>query len=124
MNINKVYICDIYRIDDISYNNLDFKTSDNIEFNLDNFLSIKQKTSYVKKVLVYYSVYEGRFIDLETNERYKLGYSNTIGRLFVDIHEKKIYGKTLMGSKKRHYSKKKILRKYDEYKSGDINECK
>lgn len=124
MNIDKVYICDIYRIDDIYYNKMDFKMSDSNEFCLDNFLSIKHKTSYVKKALVYYSEYEGRFIDLETKERYRLGYSNTIGRLFVDIHERKIYGKTLMGSNRKYYPKKKILCKYDEYKYGGIHECK
>lgn len=124
MNIDKVYMCDIYRLDDISYNNLDFKMSESIEFSLDNFLSIKRKISYVKHALVYYNVCQGCFIDLETYERYKLGYGNTIGELFVDIHKSKIYGKTLMSSNRKYYSKKKILKKYDEYKIGDIHECK
>ena len=74
MNINKVYICDIYKLDDISYNNIDVNVDLSRGFNLDNFLRIKRKTSYVKRALVYYSINRSGFIDMETGQFYKLGY--------------------------------------------------
>ena len=123
MNIDKVYICDIYRLDDISYNNMDLKKETNKGFSLDAFLRIKRKTSYVKSALVYYSVYQGGFIDIETGQFYKLGYPNYVGQLFVDVHKNKIYGKDLMKTNRKSYSKKKILKRYNEYKEDDNNEC-
>ena len=124
MNIDKVYICDIYRLDKIIYNCMDTDYDLSQGFDLDKFLRIKRKTSYVKKALVYYSINKGGFIDMETGHWYRLGYPSTNGQLFVDVHKSKIYGKELMGTNKKHYSKKKILKKYYEYKDGDNNECK
>lgn len=122
MNIDKVYICDIYRLDDISYNNFTNKIDKSKGFDIDHFLGIKREISYVKPALVYFSVSCGGFIDLETKEFYKLGYTNIKGELFVDVHKSKIYGKTLMGSDRKHYSKKKILKKYNEVKDGGRKE--
>ena len=122
MNINNVYVCDIYRLDKISYNNFDFKNVDIIHgLSLDDCLCVKRKVSFYKKALVYYSVIHGGFIDMETKKLYNLGYPNTIGQLFIDVHKSKIYGKTLMGSNKKHYSKKRILKRYNEYKNADTN---
>lgn len=123
MNIDKVYVCDIYRLDDISYNCYDSKIKFD-GYNLDKFLGIKRDISYVKKVLVYFSINKGGFIDLETNECYRLGYPSTIGELFVDIHKSKINGRTLMGNNKKYILKKKVLKRYNQYKLGDNNECK
>lgn len=123
MNIDKVYVCDIYRLDDISYNNMDVNVDLSEGFSLDKFLRIKREVTFVKKTLVYFSVNRGGFIDLETKEWYRLGYPSTIGELFVDVHKSKIYGKEIMGTNKRYYSKKKILKKYYKYKTGGNNEC-
>ena len=123
MNIDNVYVCDIYRLDDISYNNLDFSSGCSLEFSLDKYLRIKRKVSFVKKALVYYSITQGGFVDFETKEWYRLGYPSTRGELFVDVNKSKIYGKTLMESNRKYYSKKKILKRYNEYKDGDNNEC-
>ena len=123
MNIDKVYVCDIYRLDDINYNDINVTVDKGNGFNLDNFLRIRRKTSYVKKALVYYSVIRGGFIDLETKEFYKLGYPCTKGELFVDLHKNKIYGSNLMASNKKHYTKKKIIKRYNDYKDGDNSEC-
>jgi len=123
MNIDKVYLCDIYRLDDISYNNIDVKVDLSKGFDLDHFLRIKRKVSYVKKALVYYSINRGGFIDMENGQFYMLGYPSTKGQLFVDVHKSKIYGKDLMNTNKKHYTKKKILKRYNEYKNDDINEC-
>ena len=124
MNIDKVYICDIYRLDKIIYNCIDFKNADRSKgFSLDNFLRIKRKVSYVKSALVYYSINKGGFVDLETKEFYSFGYPSFEGRLFVDVHKSKIKGKDIMDTNKKHYTKKKILKKYNEYKVGDNNEC-
>ena len=124
MNIDKVYECIIYRLDNISYN-LDLKNIDrNEKFSLDNFLGIERKTSYVKHALVYFDINRGGFIDIETKEFYKLGYPSVIGESFVDVHKSKIYGKEIMGTNRKYYSKKKILKKYNEYKLGENNECK
>ena len=124
MNIDKVYVCDIYRLDKIAYNNIDFKNADRSKgFSLDNFLRIKRKTSYVKTALVYYSINRGGFIDMKTKEFYSLGYPSVIGELFVDVHKSKIFGKDIMGTNRRYYSKKKILKRYNEYKEGENNEC-
>lgn len=124
MNIDKVYVCDIYRLDKIIYNCIDTNYDLSQVFSLDNFLKIKRKTSYVKTALVYFSLYKGGFIDLETGDWYRLGNSDTIGELFVDVNKSKIYGSKLMDSSKKHYSKKKILKRYNEYKEGNNNECK
>ena len=123
MNIDRVYECNIYRLDDISYNNIDEKNDDGCkEFSLDKFLGIKREITYVKTVLVYYSTNRGGFIDMKTKEFYNLGYPSTIGTLFVDVYKKKICGKEIMGSNKKYYSKKKILKRYNEYKDGENNE--
>ena len=66
----------------------------------------------------------GCFIDLETGRSYKFGNPKIKGELFVDIKKSKIYGKDLMGSNKKHYSKKKILKRYSEYVGDNSNECK
>lgn len=119
MNIDNVYLCDIYRLDDISYNDINVKVDLSNGFNLDNFLRIKREVSFVKKALVYFSVMQGGFIDLETKEWYRFGYPSAKGELFVDVHKDKVYGKTLMDSKRKHFTKKKILKKYAEYKTND-----
>ena len=65
------------------------------------------------------------FIDLETKEKYKYGVFGCIeGDVFVDTRKEVIYGSKLLNSKIKHYSKKKILKMYSEYKDGDNNECK
>lgn len=123
MNINNVYECDIYRLNDISYNNIDVNVDLSEGFSLDKFLRIKRKTSYVKTALVYYSINRGGFIDMKTKEFYNLGYPSIVGELFVDVHKSKISGKDIMGTDRIYYSKKKILKKYNEYKDGENNEC-
>ena len=80
------------------------------------------KCIFVKQALVYFSVFRG-FVDMETGEIYNLGYPSSNGQLFIDVHQSKIYGRDLMGSSKKHYSKKRILKKFTEYNGGDNNEC-
>lgn len=123
MNIDKVYICDIYRMDKINYNCLDFSSFDG-NYNLDKFLRIKRNVTYVKTSLVYFSIIQGGFIDLETGQWYRLGYPSIVGELFVDVHKNKVNGYTLMGTDRKHYSKRKILKRYNEYNYGDKRECK
>jgi len=123
MNIDNVYICDIYRLDKINYNCFDGTASFDGNYSLDKYLGTKRYVSYVKKALVYYSIYKGGFIDLETGQWYRLGYPSNLGELFVDVHKGKINGHTLMGKDKRYISKKKILKRYNEYKCGDNSEC-
>lgn len=123
MNIDKVYICDIYRMDKINYNCLDFSSFDG-NYNLDKFLKIKRNVTYVKTSLVYFSIIQGGFIDLETGQWYRLGYPSIVGELFVDVHKNKVNGHTLMGTDRKHYSKRKILKRYNEYNYGDKRECK
>lgn len=124
MNIDYVYICDIYRLDKVMYNCFDSTASFDGDFSLDKFLKTKRYVSYVKKALVYYSIYKGGFIDLETGQWYRLGYPSTPGELYVDVHKSKIKGNALMETDRRYISKKKILKRYNEYKCGDNNECK
>jgi len=124
MNIDKVYICDIYRLNKITYNCFNSNVSFDGNYSLDKFLKTKRDVSYVKKALVYYSIYKGGFIDLETGVWYRFGYPSTPGELFVDVHKSKINGHTLMGIDRRHISKKKILKRYNEYKCGDKREYK
>ena len=124
MNINKVYIADIYRLEDRKFNKFATKVNNGRDFNFytDDFMV--NKCVFVKKSLVYYSYLLGQFVDLETGEWYNVGYPNSVGELFIDISISKIYGKDLMRSDKKYYTKKKILKKYDEYKGRNINECK
>ena len=123
MNIDKVYVCDIYKLDDISYNNIDCKVILKKGFSLDDSVYTKYKTSFVKTALVCYSLLLGGFVDMETGQFYKLGYPKNIGELFIDTHKRKIDGKDLMNTNKKYYSKKLILKRYNEYKNGDNNEC-
>ena len=117
MNIDKVYECDIYRIEDIICDDIKVTVDRGNGYNFDTIRRIKYKTFFVKKALVYFSVLCGCFIDLQTKERYGLGYDKcTKGDLFVYIDKDKIYGKDIVGTDKKHYSKKKILKKYNEIK--------
>lgn len=123
MNIYKVYVCDIYRLEDRKHNIYNTKVHMGMDFNdyLDDY--VVNKCVFVKKALVYYSIVKSGFIDMETGQFYNLGYPDAVGQLFVDLHKSKIYGKDIMGTSKKNYSKKKILKKYNEYQDGDNNEC-
>ena len=79
-----------------------------------------------KKALVYYSLRHKCFIDLETKVRYHCGMPVSINNnyFFADILSSKISGKKILGTSRDFYSKKKILKRYNEYKGGDNNECK
>ena len=122
MNIEKVYLCDIYVMENLECKKINVNVDRVNGFNYDSITSVKCKTTFVKKALVYYSVLNGYYVDLETKEKYKFGYgAASTGDLFVDIKRKKVYGKEIMGSQKKHYSKKKVLKRYDEYKENYIN---
>ena len=122
MNIEKVYLCDIYVMENLECKKINVNVDRGNGFNYDSITSVKCKTTFVKKALVYYSVLNGYYVDLETKEKYKFGYgAASTWYLFVDIKRKKIYGKEIMGSQKKHYSKKKVLKRYDEYKDNYIN---
>ena len=112
-------------MEDITHDDINVKVDRGDGFSLDSIHRTKHKTVFVKKALVYFSVLRGCFIDLETKEKYISGFNEcTKGDLFVDVHKSRIPVKTLMDSNKTHYSKKKILKKYSEYKDCDNNECK
>lgn len=133
MNIDKVYVCSVYRCE-YSECEYDIYDENNIESNIMNYIIIDENLSllktlkkniiYVKKALVYYSRKEECFIDLESNEKYSIGMSySTDNDLFVDIRRRKIYGRDLMDSNRKHFTKRKILKRYKEF-SGGNNECK
>ena len=46
------------------------------------------------------------------------------GDLFVDTRKKVLYVSKLFDTKRKHYSKKKILERYNEYKEGENSEYK
>jgi len=123
MNINNVYECDIYRLEERKLNKFNIKESggNNIYYYIDGYFV--NKCVFVKKALVYFSICRGGLIDIETGEFYNLGYPRIVGTSFVDVNKSKIYGKDIMGTDKKHYSKKKILKRYSEYKGGDYDEC-
>ena len=133
MNIDKVYVCSVYKCEfsESEYDNYD---ANDIERNMLNFIildenlsslkTLKKNIIFVKRALVYYSKKHACFIDLETNEKYHIGMSySTDNGLFVDVRKQKIYGRELMDSKRKHFTKKKILKKYNEFRD-DNNECK
>lgn len=124
MNINVVYECDIYRLVDTKCK-IDIKNNINgkYEYYTDNY-GMANKYELIKKALVYYSILQGGFIDMETGQFYKLGYPSVKGELFVSVHKSKKYGKDIMGTNRHFYSKRKILKKYIEYKEGENCECK
>lgn len=126
MNIEKVYLCDIYVLENLECKKINVNVDRGNGFNYDSITSVKCKTIFVKKALVYYSVLNGCFIDLETKEKYKFGYGGcNIGDLFVDIKREKTYISSLFGSDKKYMFKRKILKKYNEVKNGcEIDECK
>lgn len=125
MDINEVYVYEVYRIDfcDEQEGSIQRFFYDE-EFGL--IKSANVKISFVKKALVYYSLRNRCFIDIETKERYCAGIpvSKNNGNLFVDVLKSRIYGKEIMGTSRQFYSKKKILKRYMEYKAGENNECK
>jgi len=134
MNINNVYECNVYKYEfsEFEYDNYD---ENNIERNIVNFIIIDENLSalktlkkyilFVKKTIVYYSEKYDCFIDLETNEKYSIGMSSLSenDNLFIDVRKPKIYGKDLMDSKRKHFTKRKILKRYNLLK-GEIHECK
>ena len=124
MNIDKVYVCDIYRLEERTSNRYNTKVYMGKNFNSYDDDYVVNKCVFVKSALVYYSLLQGGFIDVETGQFYKLGYPSVNGELFVDVHRSKIHGSKLMGTNKKHYSKKKILKRYSEYKDGGNNEHK
>lgn len=125
MNIDRVYVCNVYRVkDSINYDIID-KIDRGDGFSHSKAHHTECETIFVKKALVYSNVLHGYYIDLETKEKYIMGFDGcTKGDLFIYIDKNRIHGKTLMGSNGKHHSKKKILKKYAEYKNGDIHECK
>ena len=117
MNIDKICVCEVYRIDFCNEEEGSIKRF----FYDDEFGLVKPenvKISFEKKALVYYSLRHSCFIDLETKERYSAGIptSKNNENLFVDVLKTRISGKDIMGTNRRHYSKKKIQRRYSEYK--------
>ena len=133
MNINKVYVCSIFKRElcESEYDgSIEMCTKDNTiksvivdeEFYVVKVL--KANIVFVKKALVYYSEKKGCFIDLETMERYNYGIpkSSNYEDLFVNVKKEKIFGNELMHSKRKHFTKKKILKRYNEFR-GNQNEC-
>lgn len=71
---------------------------------------------FVKKTLVYKDSY-GCYNDLKTKEQYFAGYNDCllIGKLFVHLENGLIPILSVIDYKKENMSKKKILKKYNEY---------
>ena len=125
MNIDKVFICDVYKLikkENYFYNDHDVK---NKEFSLDRFLRIKRRVVFIKKALVYYDNVNYCYIDIETKKKYNFGVLGCVeGDYFIDTKKEVLYGSKLVNSNRKHVSRKKILKRYIEYKKGDTSECK
>ena len=124
VDINRVFECDIcklIKIENYFYNDHDVN---NREFSLDCFLHVRRRVDFIKKALVYYDKFHNCYIDIETRKKYSFGILGCVeGDHFIDTKKEVLYGSKLFDSKRKHYSKRKILKKYSEYKKGDNNEC-
>lgn len=98
-NVNSIYLCDIYQVFDVILN----KKEDTTTF----------MGSFVKKALVYRDDF-GYFVDLNTGEKY-YSKGKCIGDFYVSLKHNLIPVSSFIDYKKENMSKKKILKKYNEY---------
>lgn len=103
MNINRVYECSIHVL-----------VKSFIENGKEMCLS-----HFVKRTLVYHTNSDD-WVDLFTNEHYKLG-ADVFNDLFITRREPIVPLSTLIDSKRSNMPKRKILKKYKE-KNGGKNE--
>lgn len=107
MNINRVYISNIYVITKKEH--------------LGEYFTLSSRYSFygreVKKALVYRDK-NGVYIDLDTKERYSAGTSicTEVGDLIIDPNDGLIPVAGAIGFDKINMSKRKILKKYNEVK--------
>ena len=97
-NVNSIYLCNIYQVFDVILNRKEDTTT---------FIG-----SFVKKALVYRTA--GYFVDLNTGEKY-YSKGKRIGDFYVSLKHNLIPVSSFIDYKKENMSKKKILKKYNEY---------
>ena len=116
MNLNKVYLCEIYQLVDIVYN--DKNSSNN-----NKFLRVIRDTMFIKKTLVYYSELKREYIDLITKEKYKYGYGAcVIGDYYINSKKGLTPLSSLINCKRKNMTKKRILKKYNKELEVEKNE--
>ena len=93
MNIDRVFVCDIYKlikVENYFYNDHDVTNKD---FSLDRFLRVKRRVNFIKEALVYYDKSRNCYIDLETKEKYRFGvFGCPEGDMFIDTRKEVVYG--------------------------------
>ena len=104
MNINSVYLCEIYRITEY------------------NDLPEKSKGVFLKKALVYRGEF-GTWYDLSTDDYYTMGPPEEDRfSLYINKYGPMICLGDIIESKRDNMSKRKILKMYKEVKNGGSNE--
>ena len=123
MKTENVYLCDIYQLTDVKYDDMSVTVDDGEGLYYDDIVRIKRKSIFVKQSLVYYSTFYNCFIDLQSKERYNLGfYGWEIGELFIEEKREKKKVSTLYYVGKKHISKRKILKRHNEELNGGRKE--
>lgn len=104
MNTGNIYECKIYQKTD------EFKRSDG---------KLISTGVYVKDAIVQPSKYSSRYTDVQTGEEYYVGLKSCfvkVGSLYISSEHRIIPFNTLTENTRQNMPKRKVLKKYQEYK--------